>query len=751
MSARHPDRDVGIQLSMALVALASLIVPSSHRPDWRREWEAEVWHRWDRIKRWAAVNGRTRLRLWRTCTGAFADAFCMRSHAAAESIVFDDVRRGVGMLVERPRATIGAGLMLTLGLGVASALLALTIPALSRAPLVSEPDRLVIVRNTCSAVANNLLPASVPEYDTYRAQSQVFSDAASIYVRRGVVTHDGAAGPARIASVSPNFFDVLGAFPLVGDVNGTGGDSSPPTRTAVLGYQFWQTRFEGDPTVIGQRISVEHEQLTIVAVMPREFDCPATADLWWPRNPGEAPQAAGGPDARFLNVVGRLKPGVSLDTAQHQLSDLVGRIKPAVGGSSPGPQWGVSVVSVERNLTSREFAPLVALLGLAIVLIAIASLGAARRLLDSEARLPDTLSSVLRRRIVRGLVLAIGGACCGLVVAAVAMPWLRWFQARLAPDAAVGLDGRVAMLVLGIAITSGIVVGVVSTMSRTATTHRVLAGARAALVVVLAGGSLVLVVSVARSRSVPSGLDPSGQVTYRLALDARDDGLVSAYDTSLANARSMRGVVDAAAVDILPLEGGSSDRSMAVERGPERITVDHECRSVSPRYFEVVGIPVLAGRAFRDSDRPGAPDVAIVNAAFAQRYWPDDGAIGRRILFPTSRGLRSRTVVGVVGNVGVNRLDDEPAPEVYCPFPQLPTRAMSVVATTADGTWPAIRTDVALIEGGQLSTDVRTLRDLADQAVAPQIAFAVLAAICAIVSLVLVAPEVFGSNAESRE
>ena len=166
------------------------------------------------------------------------------------------------------------------------------------------------------------------------------------------------------------------------------GSLSDPGRFARairdLAYSF-KTRFEGDPTVIGQKISVEHEQLTIVAVMPREFDCPATADLWWPRNPGEAPQAAGGPDARFLNVVGRLKPGVSLDTAQHQLSDLVGRIKPAVGGSSPGPQWGVSVVSVERNLTSREFAPLVALLGLAIVLIAIASLGAARRLLDSEA------------------------------------------------------------------------------------------------------------------------------------------------------------------------------------------------------------------------------------------------------------------------------------------------------------------------------------------------------------------------------
>ena len=91
MSARHPDRDSGVQVSMALIALASMIVPAQVRPDWRREWEAEVWHHWDRVLKWAVVDGRARLRLWRACCGAFADALCIRSHAAGQSILLDDV------------------------------------------------------------------------------------------------------------------------------------------------------------------------------------------------------------------------------------------------------------------------------------------------------------------------------------------------------------------------------------------------------------------------------------------------------------------------------------------------------------------------------------------------------------------------------------------------------------------------------------------------------------------------------------
>lgn len=739
MSARHPDRDSGVQVSMALIALASMIVPAQVRPDWRREWEAEVWHHWDRVLKWAVVDSRARLRLWRACFGAFADAVCIRSHAAGQSILLDDVRRGVRMLAEGPRAAVGAVLMLALGLGVSSILLNLTIPELLRAPGVAAPDRLVMVQNTCSTAERTSLPVSAPEYEIYRGQSNVFEDAAAYFVNSGVVTLAGASGPARIATVSPNFFGVLGIRPLVGDITEIGSESEAPSRTAVLGYEFWRTRFRCDPSVVGCEVSVGGEHVTVVAVMCPDFDLPVATDLWCLRSPGETPQAAGGADARFLNVVGRLKPGVSIDLAQREMSELVGRLKPADVTDASSQRWGISLVPYESVRTGPAFAVVAVLLGCAAIVLVLASSSAAGRLVDGPNPQCDIRRSIVRRHLTRGIFIALIGAGFGLVAAAGTLYWLGSATAKLVSVTSGGLDGRVALLVAALAIASGLAVGL-ATSSLREFSRRVLTTVQFTLAFALALGCLAIVANVASLRVVKPGFETSGRLTYRLAFDASADPGNSS-DDAIERARRLAGVEEAGAIDILPLDGGSSDRSLVVEGASQRIYADHECRSVSPTYFDVMNIPVSAGRTFRDTDRPGAPEVAIVNEAFARRYWPSEPAVGRRVRISTPRGAAWRTVVGVVGNVRQNELDNEPRPEVFLPLPQLPARSIAVVIRTMDGALPSISTDLASVEGQRLASSLRRLDDVVARTVAPKIALAFVVALCAAVALVLAAPD----------
>jgi putative ABC transport system permease protein len=240
-------------------------------------------------------------------------------------------------------------------------------------------------------------------------------------------------------------------------------------------------------------------------------------------------------------------------------------------------------------------------------------------------------------------------------------------------------------------------------------------------------------------RAAQPGFEPAGRLTFRLALDASGGDLVDAYDIALSRARGLGGVGVVAAIDALPLDGASGDRSLVVETAAGRVPADHECRSVSPRYFDVMGIPVVEGRALSSRDRPCAPRVAVVNDTFARRYWPGECAVGRRVKLVTPRGDGWCTVVGVVGDVRQRRLDEAPRPEIYCPFPQLPTRSIAVVATAADGAEPAIRAGLAAIEGRELASDVRQLADVVDRTVAPRAELALVMGALAALALGLVA------------
>ena len=293
----------------------------------------------------------------------------------------------------------------------------------------------------------------------------------------------------------------------------------------------------------------------------------------------------------------------------------------------------------------------------------------------------------------------------------------------------------------------GLAVGIVPGFARV---MRMLPRVQAALAVALVVGACAAGVHAVRARSVNSGIDTTRRLTYRLALDADGNDRVAAYDLALERARGIHGVVQVAAIDALPVDGAGHDRSLVVERAAGRAHTDHACRSVSPSYFDVMGIPVLSGRSFTVRDGANDPAVAVVNDAFARRYWPDELAAGHRVGLASASGVRWLTVVGVVGNVREGGRDDAPRPEVYAPFPQLPARSLCIVATAAYGAEPAVSAGVATLEAERLSTDVRRLADVVDRPVARQTGFAVALGVLACIALGLVASGMIGGPSGGR-
>lgn len=703
MSARHPDDDLGVQVSMRLIALVSLIVPHASRGDWRREWEAEVWHRWDRLARWNHVDRRARLGLWRRCTGAIVDAVCVRSSSLVEVSFAEDVRHGVRALAETPGATLRSVLSLGLAFAAASAFV-WAAPSYVRPTLpVSSPERLVTVRNTYTASERATLPVSAPEYEDVRRQSTVFEAVAAYDVANVSVRFGRDRRPARVARVSRSFFDVLDVRPVLGETRGVAATATP----VVLAWEFWERETGGTADVVGAPIVVGSRVYTVAAVMPAGLAFPEHVDLWLLDEPIEASAARGGRDCRFLNVVGRLRKDVSGGAARQALAGSVHGVA-ASGSGDDAPRWGIEVVPVSSALTDRARTTLVAPLVSFALLLLLACTTVAARLV--------ALDSLCRRMAQSGLLAAAGGAL-GLGAACLAMPVL----GQPGPDlGAVSIAAAIVVLV-SVAIALGAMVS-----------HRRLALASGALAVALLVGAGVAGADAYRLATRDLGFEPDGVVSVQVAPERP-------LDDTLDGVRRLPGVEAVGAISVLPYGGGSADWSLVVDGWvPRRASEvpNHECRAVSPGYFGAMRIPVVEGRGFVESDDATGPDVAIVNEAFARRYWRGERAVGKRIRLAHRGGWR--TIVGVVGDVRERSPDSGPTPELYLPFAQFEARSISVVARLAPGS--TTTTDAVAASGVRVVSNVRRMEDLVDEWIAPRRRAAALVGLFAAIAVAIAAP-----------
>lgn len=632
-----------------------------------------------------------------------------------------DLRIGARSLRRTPAFTAVAILTLALGIGISTAVFSLVDGVLLRPLPYPEPDRLVRLYER-DANSDRIPVAGANARDI---QSVTRALQAVAYYGGGTMTVLGGDRAARVraAMVSPSFFEVLGVAPIRGrlpDSSEAGGTGYPDPgnvpSSVVVSHRFWESSLGGGD-IDGRALRIENAVLSVVGVLPPDFDFPTDADVWIPTvdaNPYRT--------AHNWSVIGRLAPGATVTQARAELDPLMQRLKAELGEDMDAE--GVNVVPLHADM-SRTARPLLLILmgavGL-VLLVACVNLASAnlargearRRELAVRSALGAGRGRLMRLVLTEQLLLAVVGGALGIALATVLVRVLLAVGGTTVPAYAhVGLDARVLLFTILATAVAALLVGLAPAMqaggdlrgAMSGGTDRptslgggsrrlrgTLVGIEVALALSLLVGAGLLVKSMRTLLAEDTGVRVAGVQAATVSLPASeypDSVRVMEYvDGMLASLRALPGVTAAGVTNTLPVTGGPSNTSFAMDGGTEMVGVA-DYLVVDSTAFRALGIPLLAGRGFERTDVAGAPHAALVNEAFVRRYWPDGDAIGHRIRPPgmDSHGEEWLTVVGVVGDVRYASLDRAPTPAMYVHAAQRPenlTRnATFVVSSTA--------------------------------------------------------------------
>jgi putative ABC transport system permease protein len=698
-----------------LIALIGVIVPGRFRTRFRREWQAELEYREEMLARWDRLGWRNKLELlWRSL-GAFWDALWLQRQRWEEDMM-QDLRFGFRMLLKNPGFTLIAVFTLALGIGANTAIFSVVDAVLLRPLPYADPERLVWLWDTSPQLPT--APASLPDFLDWKERNRSFEHLAAIqggniFLEAGDGTQDTPVG-----LVTPEMFALFRVNPILGRTF-TAEETLPGrSQVAVLGYALWQNRFGSDPNVVGRTIELSGAAHTVVGVMPAGFSFPNQAELWRPLSidPNKLDR---GP--HYLYIVGRLKPEITLPQAQAEMSVIAARLAQQYPEKIAG--HGVKLEPLRDVIVGNIGPALFILLGAVgfVLLIAcanvanllLARVGARQKEIAVRAALGASRLRIVRQLLAESFMLAAGGGAAGLLIAIFGVNWL----VSLGPDTIprvreIAVDPRMVGFTLLISMATGVLFGLAPALqaSRPDCADALKEGGRAgsgvhqnrlrsalvisevALSLVLLIGAGLMIRSFAKLNQVAPGFDLARTLTIGITLlpskYKEDERVASFYSQLLERAGNTPGVASVGAISEPPLLVGTSDYFTIEGRPP----VAREARPlagyrvVTPRYFESMGIPLLAGRDIAESDTKRSPNVVIINEAFASQHFAGENPLGQRI---TLQGQERDplVIVGVTGNVRDFGLDQEPPPVAYVPFLQDPLsktyqRSMTIVART---------------------------------------------------------------------
>jgi putative ABC transport system permease protein len=697
-----------------------------------------------------------------------------------------DLRYGWRMLVRSPGFTALAMFALALGIGANTAVFSVVDGVLLRPLPYPEPERLATVWMTLPEP----VPASAGDFTGWREGNEAFVGMAAFhsqpYVLKGGVPE--ILGGVRC---SAELFSVLGIPAALGRTILPEEDRAGAARVAVLGHALWQRRFAGDPAIVGKPISLDDVPHTVVGVMPAGFQFPRRGELpsgfQFPLDVDVytplawTPAQAANRGREYLAVVGRLAPGVTLAQAQTVMDATVKRMAQELPATSG--ERGARVVSLREQVLSRVAPGLLMLLGAVALVLLIACANVANLVLvrastrSKEMAIRAALGAgrgrVMRQLLTESLLLALSSGAVALLLAVWGVELLR----RLLPDtlprvAEIGVDARVFGFTLVVSLVSGILFGLAPALETSSprlapalqeggrsggeTGSRRLRAAlvvgEVALALVLLCGAGLLLRSFVLLGRVDSGVDPKNvlAVDVRLPRTRYEPPRQAAFfEELLARLRGAPGVRAVAAIYPLPLSGADEGATFRID-GRAVSPDDHLVagpRLVSPGYFETMGIPVVRGRGFAESDRADAPATLVINEAMVRAYFPAGDPIGQRLMLTASAGQPWREIVGVIRDVHHRGLDEPSRPEMYFPFAQFPTPGLTLVLRTEG----APRRSVAAVESAVRSIDadqplgaVRTMDELLTRSVAGRRFPLLLLATFATLALVLAAVGIYG-------
>jgi len=669
-----------------------------------------------------------------------------------------DIRYAVRNLIKRPGFTAIAVLTLAIGIGANSTIFS-AVNALLLKPLpFPELDRVVAIWDKDPIRGYEHNEVAFANYLDWRNQNQSY-EKLSLY-RWWSANLTGVEPPERLQGflVTGNFFDVIGTKPIMGRTfleheNQPGSDG-----VAVITHSLWQRRFGGDPNIINKTLSLNGVARTIIGVMPEHFNFPKGSDVYAPLP--FTPELLGNRQSHSYYVIGRLKPGVTIAGAQSEIDTITKRL----GAQYPetNNSLGANVYPIVKD-TVRKYDTALWIMMAAVGFVLLISCANVANLMlaratgrQKEIALRSALGAsrwrIIRQLLTESVIVALIGGVLGTLVAFWGIDLLRAANpgeaARFAPGwHNLGINPSVLGFTLALSFISGIVFGLAPAWQvskpnlnnalkeggrqTSSGSHRLrgsLVVVEVALSLVLLVGAGLLVRSFLALMKTDAGFNPDSLLTMSLILPrakyAEEPQRAAFYSDLVNRVKAIPGVQSTALVNYLPLGGSNSSDAFLVEGFPEPPPgqeVVGRYRVCSPDYFQTMGITVIKGRAFNDQDKAGAPPVVIVNETLAQRYWPNDAPIGKRIRFngPIDRAPWMQ-VVGVIRDVK-HELDIPVTPEYYLPHAQDAWSSMVLVTKTAGD--PAamagvLRQQVWAIDKDQPVFDVRTMHEVRSISVA---------------------------------
>ncbi len=701
-----------------------------------------------------------------------------------------DIRYGARKLARSPGFTTVVVATLALGIGV-NALIFSVVNAAVLHPLPFRDAGRLVTQWATSPTVGYSGPGSLTDRDyiEWRDQNRVFSDIAAF--RGQPINLTGAGEPVRLhgETISASLLRVLEINPALGRTFAPEEETAGHNRVALLSDGLWRSRFGSNPSVLGKAIKLDGEFYTVIGVMPDGFDFPSQADLWTPLTLNSEEHNA------TLQIVARLKPGVSLERARSDAA-VIGKRRPAQPGDW---EWHTTLVLLAQAAAAEVRTPLLVLFAAVGLVLLIACANVANLFLarattrQGEVSVRKALgasrSRLIRQMLTESVMVAVIGGGLGLLLAALGQTFVAKAASLLprnwgTPGAAshiasAGIDFWVLGFTLGISVLTAVLFGLAPAVwasrselspslkeeGRSSTSGRGRAYLRdgivvaeVALAVILLIGAGLLIRSFLNLMTVDRGFDPQNVLTLNISLpDTRYQSarsMIEFEEQALARLRLVPGLNSAGGVFGLPLGNGAIGGDFTVEGEPPPAPGSQPFIAtkavVAGDYFRAIGIPLLRGRHFDAHDSEAAPHVVIVSQSLARHYWPLDEALGKR-LKPGFSNDAWCTVVGVVGDTKQYSLGEPSSPAMYLPYAQAPATFLmqDITLVLRAGSGPlalasAARRTVQAVDPDLPVFDIATMDQLVYRsASAPRFNTALLG-IFAALALVLAAVGIYG-------
>jgi len=705
--------------------------------------------------------------------------------------VFKEIRYATRALLKRPGFSVIAVLTLALGIGANTAIFSVVNATLLRPLPFKDPDRVVLLWGGLAKLQADRLPNSAPNFEGLKKDAKSFERMAAFRSWAWQSTGSGDPELLRGARVTADFFEAVGAGPILGRTFTAEEDMPNRAPVAIISHSLWQRHFGGDPNVLGKTITLTGQNAQVIGVMPEGFHFPGGAnmipglqfalqnDVWMPL--AITDEQRGRQGNLNLATIGRLKPGVSVAQGETELRAIQQQLPLGTIG------FTINVIPLHQQMVGTIRKPLFVLLATVAFVLLIACANIANLLLaratsrQKEIAIRAALGAG-RRRIIRQLLtesilLSVTGGAIGLLLAA----WGNSLLVSLIPREVprindVSVDARILLFTLGISIVTGLIFGLVPALQasrfdlnqslkegvRGMTSgvgqnrlRSLLVVAEVAMALVLLIGAGLLMKSFVRLLDVKPGFNPANVLTFEIQLPnlppsryERNEAQTAFFQQLMTRLQALPGVENAGGVLSLPLSGAVESTDLFVEgreSTPDGERPDADYTIVTPDYFATLQIPLLQGRHLTAQDKLDAPFVIVINDTFAERIWPGENPIGKRIRVGWEE--KQREVVGVVGTIKQTTLDAEKRPAMYLPHLQAANPRLSVLVRTRGeplSMAAAVRQEVRAIDKDVPVTQVQTMEKVLGASVAQPRFSMLVVGLFAVLALVLSAVGIYG-------